>query len=187
MDMDMDNAELKDLRELKAIKEEYGWTNESREYKIRLKAIQKKLGGEAEGPWEPKPNRDALPWNKYVRDREAPTPGTSPDVTQAALQTEEELTRALTCWNSKASDLQNHPRAGMQVTFAGITSGQHLIDRIQAMGIPVMKTSEAEKLVSAQRFREEVSNVVVRKNVHHANKAFLDKLTESEPADIQPP
>ena len=38
----MDNDELKDLRELKAIKEEYGWTNESREYKIRLKAIQKK-------------------------------------------------------------------------------------------------------------------------------------------------
>ena len=38
--MDMDNAELKDLRELKAIKEEYGWTNESREYKIRLKAVR---------------------------------------------------------------------------------------------------------------------------------------------------
>ena len=29
MDMDMDNAELKDLRELKAIKELYGWTDET--------------------------------------------------------------------------------------------------------------------------------------------------------------
>jgi hypothetical protein len=42
MDMDMDNAELKDLRELKAIKELYGWTDETRDYKVRLKAIQKK-------------------------------------------------------------------------------------------------------------------------------------------------
>ena len=40
--MDMDNAELKDLRELKAIKELYGWTDETRDYKVRLKAIQKK-------------------------------------------------------------------------------------------------------------------------------------------------
>ena len=53
-----------DLRELKAIKEEYGWTNESRECKIRLKAIQKKYsqlakaeskskGGKVKAPGQP--------------------------------------------------------------------------------------------------------------------------------------
>ena len=40
--MTMDNDELKDLKELKAIKEAYGWTDETRGYKVRLKAILKK-------------------------------------------------------------------------------------------------------------------------------------------------
>ena len=62
--MDMDNAELKDLRELKAIKELYGWTDETRDYKVRLKAIQKKYselakagskskGGKVKAPGQP--------------------------------------------------------------------------------------------------------------------------------------
>ena len=37
--MDMDNAELKDLRELKAIKELYGWTDETRDYKIQATLV----------------------------------------------------------------------------------------------------------------------------------------------------
>ena len=59
--MDMDNAELKDLRELKAIKEEYGWTNESREYKLRLKAIQKKYSKLAKAESKPKGGNVKVP------------------------------------------------------------------------------------------------------------------------------
>ena len=54
MDMDMDNAELKDLKELKAIKEAYGWTDETRDYKVRLKAIQKKYSQLAKAESKPK-------------------------------------------------------------------------------------------------------------------------------------
>ena len=64
MDMDMDNAELKDLRELKAIKEEYGWPDDHPQFKLRLKAIQKKYsqlakaeskskGGKVKAPGQP--------------------------------------------------------------------------------------------------------------------------------------
>ena len=62
--MTMDNDELKDLKELKAIKEAYGWTDETRDYKVRLKAIQKKYselakagskskGGKVKAPGQP--------------------------------------------------------------------------------------------------------------------------------------
>ena len=64
MDMDMDNAELKDIRELKAIKEEYGWPDDHPQFKLRLKAIQKKYsqlakaeskskGGKVKAPGQP--------------------------------------------------------------------------------------------------------------------------------------
>ena len=50
----MDNDELKDLKELKAIKEEYGWSDDNRDYKIRLKAIQKKYSQLAKAESKPK-------------------------------------------------------------------------------------------------------------------------------------
>ena len=52
--MDMDNAELKDLRELKAIKEEYGWPDDHPQFKLRLKAIQKKYSQLAKAESKPK-------------------------------------------------------------------------------------------------------------------------------------
>ena len=69
MDMDMDNAELKDLRELKAIKEEYGWPDDHPQYKLRLKAIQKKYSQLAKAESKSKGGKVKAPgqkMNKFV-------------------------------------------------------------------------------------------------------------------------